>query len=89
MARLRAVLGELGFTDVSTYIASGNVILSSDRTAAQVAARIEEALPREFELHDELIRVLVLSQAQLAGHRRQPAGGIRREPDGITATPSS
>ena len=30
MARLRELLEELGYSDVSTYIASGNVILSSD-----------------------------------------------------------
>ena len=41
MARLRAVLEELGFTDVATYIASGNVNLlappsaSADETAAR------------------------------------------------------
>jgi len=30
MGRLRALLEELGYADVATYIASGNVILSSD-----------------------------------------------------------
>src|SRR4051794_9696416 len=33
MAPLRAALEKLGYTNVSTYIASGNVILSSDRLA--------------------------------------------------------
>ena len=31
MAGLRALLEELGFSNVATHIASGNVILSSDR----------------------------------------------------------
>ena len=64
MVRLRAVLEELGFADVATYIASGNVILDSERSAHETAALIEEALPRGFAL-DERVRVLVLSQGQL------------------------
>ncbi len=65
MARLRAVLEELGFRDVATYIASGNVILDSELSASETAARIEDALPLKFALHDERVRVLVLSQGQL------------------------
>ena len=65
MTGLRQLLEELGYTDVSTYIASGNVILSSDKTPAKVKAQIEEALPKTFKLHSELIAVLVLTRAQL------------------------
>jgi uncharacterized protein (DUF1697 family) len=65
MAQLRELLEELGYSDVSTYIASGNALLSSDRPAAEIKARIEEALPRRFELHSGLVAVLVLTHAQL------------------------
>jgi uncharacterized protein (DUF1697 family) len=65
MARLRAVLEELGFAAVATYIASGNVVLESERSADEVGALIEAALRSAFELHDERVPVLVLSQAQL------------------------
>ena len=65
MVRLRAVLEGLGFTDVATYIASGNVILDSKWSADETGALIEEALPREFALHDERVRALVLSQGHL------------------------
>jgi uncharacterized protein (DUF1697 family) len=65
MAGLRQLLEDLGYADVSTYIASGNVILSSDKTPAEIKAQIEEALPRRFKLHSELIAVLVLTRAQL------------------------
>jgi len=65
MAPLRALLGELGYSDVSTYIASGNVILTSGRPAGEVKRQIEEALPKAFTLDTDLITVLVLSRAQL------------------------
>lgn len=59
MALLRAALAET-FRDVETYIQSGNVVLESDLTAAEVAATIEALLPTTFQLETELIRVLVL-----------------------------
>jgi uncharacterized protein (DUF1697 family) len=65
MARLRRLLEELGYSDVSTYIASGNASLSSDRSAAEIKARLEAALPRTFDLHTELVAVLVLTHAEL------------------------
>ena len=46
MAALRDLLEELGHTDVRTYIASGNAILSSDRSAAAIKRQLEEALPK-------------------------------------------
>ncbi len=80
MARLRELLGELGFEDVSTYIASGNVLLSSSDTAAEIKARIEEALPRAFDLHSEVVSVLVLSHAQLRRVIDQRPDGFGDEP---------
>jgi uncharacterized protein (DUF1697 family) len=75
MAELRTVLEELGFSNVSTYIASGNVFLDSNLGAAEVAARMEAALPKAFKLDAELIRVAVLSDVDLeAVVRRRPKG---------------
>ena len=65
MAPLRALLEELGYSDVSTYIASGNVIMTSDRPADEIKRQIEEALPKAFTLDTDLIAVLVMSRAQL------------------------
>jgi uncharacterized protein (DUF1697 family) len=65
MAELRQMLEDLGYADVSTYIASGNVLLRSDRPAAEIKRRIEEALPRTFRLDSDLVAVLVLTDAQL------------------------
>jgi uncharacterized protein (DUF1697 family) len=75
MAGLRSCLEELGFSDVTTYIASGNVILASDLPTAQITARIEAALTKNFKLHSELIKVLVLTRKQLqAVVDKKPAG---------------
>jgi uncharacterized protein (DUF1697 family) len=65
MARLKKCLEGLGFSDVSTYIASGNVILESGKRADEVRAQIEEALPETFKLDDELIKALVLTPNRL------------------------
>ena len=65
MASLKKCLEELGFRSVSTYIASGNVILESDKLADEIKAQIEQALPKNFKLDDVLIKVLVLTRNQL------------------------
>lgn len=46
MADLRAMCESAGFQDVRTYIASGNVVLRSTSTAAQVKATLETSLAR-------------------------------------------
>jgi uncharacterized protein (DUF1697 family) len=75
MARLRKLLEDQGHTNVSTYIASGNVILDSDLSAEKLQTAIEEALPRTFKLDSELVRVLVLTRRQLqAIVERRPKG---------------
>ncbi len=44
MAELRAMCTELGFIDVQTYIASGNVVLRSEAGADEVIERLEARL---------------------------------------------
>jgi uncharacterized protein (DUF1697 family) len=80
MADLRKCLEELGFANVSTYIASGNVILESDKLAVEVKAQIEAALTKSFKLDSELIKVLVLSRQQLQAI-------IDNKPDGFGDQP--
>jgi uncharacterized protein (DUF1697 family) len=65
MADLRKCLEELGFSKVSTYIASGNVILESNKSASKVKSQIEAALPECFKLDSEIVKVLVLTRKQL------------------------
>lgn len=80
MAELRALLEGLGYTSVSTYIASGNVILESAKDAATISEEIESATRARFNT-DELVKILVLSQeaVRAAIDRRPP--GFGDEPD--------
>ena len=83
MARLREVLGELGYEDVVTYIASGNVILSSKHKPDRIKREIEAALPKAFKLHAELIAVLVLTAAQLRAVVADRPKGFGDEPEQV------
>lgn len=81
MADLKICLENLGFSNVLTYIASGNVILKSDNAADDVRIKIESALPKCFELDDELIRVLVLNRDQLQAVIDHKPDGFGDEPE--------
>lgn len=81
MAELRKCLEELGFASVSTYIASGNVLLKSDKKPAEIQSLIEEALPKKFTLDSELIKVLVLSAVQLRAVINNRPKGFGDQPD--------
>lgn len=81
MAALRDLLESHGHLKVSTYIASGNVILSSNKSAAAIKRELEDALPRTFKLDSELIAVLVLTRAQLRAVVRDRPKGFGDQPD--------
>src|SRR4051794_30315822 len=81
MAQLRSCLEDLGCENVQTYIASGNVLCTSSKSAVDLAAEIEAELPRRFVLDSELIRILILTHEQL----RQV---IDQAPEGFGTQPS-
>ncbi|NLX10148.1 MAG: DUF1697 domain-containing protein [Chloroflexi bacterium] len=81
MADLRKCLEELGFSSVSTYIASGNVILKSDQHPDEVKAQIEAALPERFRLDSDLIQVLVLTRPQLQAVIDNKPEGFGEQPE--------
>ncbi len=80
MMSLKKLLEGLGFSDVSTYIASGNVIVKSSKSPAQIKAQIEKALPKNFKLESELIKVLVLTRGQLEAVVSQKPKGFGGKP---------
>jgi uncharacterized protein (DUF1697 family) len=80
MAALRELLLSQGHANVSTYIASGNVILTSERPADAVKHELEEALPRAFDLDSELVAVLVLTVAQIQAVVRDRPRGFGDQP---------
>jgi uncharacterized protein (DUF1697 family) len=81
MAGLRKCLEEQGFSNVLTYIASGNVILKSDKQAGEVKTQIEGILPKHFKLDDEFIQVLVLTHAQLQSVIEHKPAGFGEQPE--------
>ncbi len=63
MADLRAGFEDLGYEDVSTYIASGNVLFRSPRERVdELAARLEKELAKEFGIE---LKLVLLTQPQL------------------------
>lgn len=65
MARLREVLGPV-LGEVSTYIASGNIVCDAPTDAGRACARVREVIAAEFDVdtpviartHDELVTAL-------------------------------
>lgn len=96
MSKLKTCFEKLGFSDVTTYIASGNVILGSNKSADQIKTLIEKALPKHFKLDSELLKVLVLTKSQIQAVVSHKPKGFGEEPKkyhsdaiflmGITAT---
>lgn len=81
MKELRECLEALGYSDVSTYIASGNAILKSTKAAKTIKAEMEKALPKAFKLDSELIAVLVLTPDQLKNVIDKRPKGFGDHPD--------
>jgi uncharacterized protein (DUF1697 family) len=80
MSALKKSMEDLGYTHVRTYIASGNVILKSDRPASEVQAQIEAALPHRFRLDSDLIRVLVMTPNRLNAVINKKPRGFGEQP---------
>jgi uncharacterized protein (DUF1697 family) len=63
MAELRAAFESMGFADVATYIASGNVLFRAPRRRREeLAARIESELTRIFGIE---VKAVLVTEGQL------------------------
>ena len=81
MAALRLCLENLGYINVSTYIASGNVLLETNKDSRDIKAEVEAALLTDFVLDSELIKVLVLSRRELQAVIDKKPKGFGEEPE--------
>ncbi len=63
MAELRTVLTNAGFTDVATYIQSGNIVLQADTSPAELEAAVHVLLVEHF---DADVDVIALDATELA-----------------------
>ena len=65
MSALSERLTDLGLEDVSTVLASGNVLLRSSKPARTLGQQIESVLVEDFGLDQDPVKVLVLTAAQV------------------------
>lgn len=78
MPELRASLEGAGFRDVSTYVQSGNVVLSSRASSQRVTRDVNALIKKRLGLD---VIVLVRSHAELAEVvRRNPLAKIAVDP---------
>jgi len=63
MPALRSLLADAGFSEVRTYVASGNVVLSSSDAPASVAAEVERLIAERFGFD---VDVIVRTRDELA-----------------------
>jgi uncharacterized protein (DUF1697 family) len=78
MPALREALEDAGFTDLATYVQSGNVVLTSRKAAKRVGSDVERLLAERFDLD---VRVVVRTRAALAAViDRDPFANIATDP---------
>jgi uncharacterized protein (DUF1697 family) len=78
MAELREVLTSFGHSDVRTHLQSGNLVLASDATPAQLEHRVEEQILKGLDLD---VSVLVRTRDELANViERDPFGEFADDP---------
>ena len=78
MPKLREALEEAGFEDVSTYVQSGNVVLSTKASPKKVAGEVERLVSDRFGVDS---KVVVRTRAELAKVvERNPFGKVAKNP---------
>ena len=77
MVDLKASFEAMGFSNVRTYIQSGNVILQSeDKDKAAITAKIEKGLSKRFNFE---AKVVVIAQKELAAIVKSAPDGFGKE----------
>jgi uncharacterized protein (DUF1697 family) len=75
MADLKAIAEELGFEKARTFIASGNLLLASSKSEAEVSSLLEERLKKHMGAE---VPVMVRTASEMAAIAK--ANPFRREP---------
>jgi len=84
MPALREALEEAGFTDVQTYLQSGNVVLESRAKPETVRRKVEKLIADRFGLE---IAVVVRTKAELAAIvKRNPHAKVATNPKAYQVT---
>lgn len=66
MQELKELFIELGFTDVRSYIQSGNILFTTDRQLTDFSAEVEAAFEKRF---DFFVPILYRTKAEMIGVR--------------------
>jgi uncharacterized protein (DUF1697 family) len=78
MPVLRGALEDAGFTDVATYVQSGNVVLTSRKAPKGVTTEVEHLLAERFGVD---VRVVVRTRDELAAVvERNPLAKVAKDP---------
>ena len=78
MPRLRELLADQGYADVQTYVQSGNVVLTSDASPADLARELEGHLAADLGFG---VDVIVRTRDELADViARDPFAGVATDP---------
>ncbi len=81
MLALREALAEAGMQDARTHLQSGNVVLDSEASPAQLAAACERVIAERFSLE---VAVVVRTRAELAKVvRHDPLGDHRQRSEAL------
>jgi uncharacterized protein (DUF1697 family) len=80
MAKLREALEENGFTNVASYIASGNLIVDTRKSASAAQDAIQKLLVSDFRIARESASALVRTHAELEKIVKKTPRGFGDEP---------
>jgi uncharacterized protein (DUF1697 family) len=84
MPALREALEEAGFTDVQTYLQSGNIVVESRAKPETVRKKVEQLIEQRFGLE---IAVVVRTRAELAAVvKRNPHAKVATNPKAYQVT---
>ena len=78
MPDLRALLSEAGFSDVQTYVQSGNVVVTSSASAPEVAAEAERLIADRFGFSVDVIARTGEELAEVVA--RNPLADVAADP---------
>lgn len=80
MAALRAALEQSGFTNVASYIASGNLIVDTRKSVSAAQTAVQKVLSDKHGVDRESARALVLTRSELEAVVKKRPKGFGDEP---------
>jgi uncharacterized protein (DUF1697 family) len=84
MPKLREVLEDAGFGDVQTYVQSGNVVLSTSKSAKQTARAVEKLVKQHFRID---VPVVARTKGELASVvKANPLESVVKNPKAYQVT---